>query len=615
MTGVQLASRRWVALALWALPACHPNDFIVVKLETATGLPAIAQLTLQASDGASQSTATEPATPNLAGIAFPETYVIATPQGGPVNILVSGLDANGNVFARGATTAVASGSVQAVVVTLSATCSSSLDCDPAGVCSGSVTCGDAGSCVPSNSIVAPNGTGCGQDGGLCESGGCIQPSCGDGIVEPGEQCDLGALNSNSGQCTKACQVATCGDGYVNQDPLPDGGYIQELCDWGFDGGILTDGGNSNTLPNHCRENCLPARCGDGVVDTGERCDLGANGPDGGGGNGAGVGCNATCMLFGEVTTVTGSNCSESCYQDGPLGSALFNAPRGITILGSTLYVADEFNDLIRAIDLDAGLVSTVSGRAGIEQSIDGDAGIACFDSPHDLTVFQGELFVAEPTEVRVVTLDGTVTTLTGQGGIGFSDGPFQDAGFVNIEAITHDGPNLYVTDVPLGIRLLDIAAQEVITLYPDGGQETATSSLSGICAVDGGLLYVADSKNDDLQSVDPTDAFFQYIAGDPGGAGFVDGLGLAARFSEPAGICTDGVSIYVADQLNGSVRQVVPATQRVTTLAGNGQSANTPQDGTGRAATFEEPAACVWDPLTGDIFVTDVAANTIRRIH
>jgi DNA-binding beta-propeller fold protein YncE len=85
------------------------------------------------------------------------------------------------------------------------------------------------------------------------------------------------------------------------------------------------------------------------------------------------------------------------------------------------------------------------------------------------------------------------------------------------------------------------------------------------------------------------------------------------------------MSIYVADQLNGSVRQVVPATGSVTTLAGIGQQVNPilpaappdggPQDGTGRAASFDEPAACVWDPVTGDVFVTDVAGDTIRRIH
>lgn len=115
---------RWLVLALAALSACHPSDFVVVKLVTAAGLPQIAQLKLQASDAASTNTAMEPAEPTPTGISFPKTYVVATPTAGPVNVLASGLDGSGNVIARGAATAIASGSVQAVVVTLSATCAS-----------------------------------------------------------------------------------------------------------------------------------------------------------------------------------------------------------------------------------------------------------------------------------------------------------------------------------------------------------------------------------------------------------------------------------------------------------------------------------------------------------
>ena len=39
-------------------------------------------------------------------------------------------------------------------------------------------------------------------------------SCGDGVVDEGEQCDLGDQNSDNGQCTSNCMVASCGDGLV-----------------------------------------------------------------------------------------------------------------------------------------------------------------------------------------------------------------------------------------------------------------------------------------------------------------------------------------------------------------------------------------------------------------
>lgn len=64
--------------------------------------------------------------------------------------------------------------------------------------------------------------------------------------------DGGVGVCRSGRCGGAC-----GDGVTD----PSAG---ELCDLGDE--------NSDTAPDGCRTNCLPARCGDGVVDQGESCD-------------------------------------------------------------------------------------------------------------------------------------------------------------------------------------------------------------------------------------------------------------------------------------------------------------------------------------------------------
>jgi cysteine-rich repeat protein len=44
------------------------------------------------------------------------------------------------------------------------------------------------------------------------------------------------------------------------------GSFGEACDEGIN--------NSNDEPDRCRLNCQPARCGDGVQDSGEQCDDG-----------------------------------------------------------------------------------------------------------------------------------------------------------------------------------------------------------------------------------------------------------------------------------------------------------------------------------------------------
>ncbi|TVQ98706.1 MAG: hypothetical protein EA398_13100 [Deltaproteobacteria bacterium] len=100
--------------------------------------------------------------------------------------------------------------------------------------------------------------------------------CGNGILEPGEQCDDGADNSDvlPDRCRTNCRLPTCGDG------VRDSG---EECD---DGAL-----NSDVAPDRCRTNCTLPTCGDGVRDSGEECDLGEqNGEEG-------SACSADCTLI------------------------------------------------------------------------------------------------------------------------------------------------------------------------------------------------------------------------------------------------------------------------------------------------------------------------------
>ena len=50
----------------------------------------------------------------------------------------------------------------------------------------------------------------------CAEGRCVTPSCGDGVVSDGEQCDDGNRTNTDG-CTNECIDATCGDGITRLD--------------------------------------------------------------------------------------------------------------------------------------------------------------------------------------------------------------------------------------------------------------------------------------------------------------------------------------------------------------------------------------------------------------
>jgi cysteine-rich repeat protein len=140
--------------------------------------------------------------------------------------------------------------------------------------------------------------------------------CGNGTEEAGEQCDLGAANSDTGACTTGCHDAICGDTFVQAGV--------EQCD---DGGNVNGDGCSST----CQIEPPPAAvCGNGgAPEAGEDCDDGntvTEACDYGDTDGCTV-CDSTCHNVAGATAFCGDsipNGGEQC-DDGPTGSATCTA--------------------------------------------------------------------------------------------------------------------------------------------------------------------------------------------------------------------------------------------------------------------------------------------------
>lgn len=121
--------------------------------------------------------------------------------------------------------------------------------------------------APADSTTSSSSTGDATTGSS-SSGTTDHPSssCGDGKLDPGEECDLSAeINNDNGACTLECKIAKCGDNLIWTGP--------EACDNGPN--------NNDAVYGGCTTKCqLGPRCNDGKLQGPEECDLGADNGNG-----------------------------------------------------------------------------------------------------------------------------------------------------------------------------------------------------------------------------------------------------------------------------------------------------------------------------------------------
>lgn len=140
----------------------------------------------------------------------------------------------------------------------------------------------------------------------------------------------------------------------------------------------------------------------------------------------------------------------------------------------------------------------------------------------------------------------------------------------------------------------------------------ATFNLPQGITTDGVNLYVADTGNNTIRVVNIATTAVTTLAGSALSKGGVDGVGTAAGFNQLAGITTDGTYLYVADTAHHTLRKIEIATATVTTIAGLALTSGN-ADGTGVLARFNAPAAIITDGLS--LYVTDTNNHTIREVR
>ena len=122
-----------------------------------------------------------------------------------------------------------------------------------------------------------------------------------------------------------------------------------------------------------------------------------------------------------ITTIAGTGIAGYTGDGGPAIAAQISSGRMVIDKGGSIYLASQY--LVRKID-PAGIISTVAGTGVSGYSGDGGPAIAAtFMGITDIAVDTfGNLFIADFLSDRVRKVDsaGIVTTVAGNGGVGYS---------------------------------------------------------------------------------------------------------------------------------------------------------------------------------------------------
>jgi DNA-binding beta-propeller fold protein YncE len=326
-----------------------------------------------------------------------------------------------------------------------------------------------------------------------------------------------------------------------------------------------------------------------------------------------------------ITLLSGSGISG--FLNGPGSTARFNSPGGTALDSSgNMYIADTGNNVIRMIDTDRN-VTTFAGTPQISGFTDGPKLNSYFSGPSALAIdSSGNIYVADSGNNAIRKISGgQVTTIAGSGTAGFSDtgsGQFNNPMGIVIDA---EG-NIYVADTGNNrIRKIsfDASGNKIITTIAGGpaagstdgsGTSSRFNGPQGLALDSNGNLYVADTGNNTIRTINLTSGDVTTLAGSAGTSGSDDGTGSAATFNRPTGLAVDANgNVYVTDTGNHTIRKITTPGGSVTTFAGD-PDVSTPSDGSLDTAGFSAPGGITID-ASGNIYIIDAGSNLINRIE
>ena len=281
------------------------------------------------------------------------------------------------------------------------------------------------------------------------------------------------------------------------------------------------------------------------------------------------------------------------------------------------------------------IIQSVAGNGTQGYTADGVAATSSgLYSPSSIAVdAAGNIFIADSANNRIREVDASthlISTVAGTGFAGFSgDGGTPTLAMLNAPtgiAVDSAG-NLFIVDrgnsrireVSAATHTISTVAGTTIVGYNGDGIAATSAQLNlpfSIAVDAAGNLFIADEGNGRIREVIAGTQQISTVAGN-GTFGYNgDGISaVTAQLNAPYGITVDSAgNLFIADTNNNRIREVNAGTKLISTVAG---TATKGFNGDGASATSSQlsvPYAVAVD-AAGDLFIADFGNDRIREVN
>ncbi|CAL7938085.1 unnamed protein product [Xylocopa violacea] len=283
------------------------------------------------------------------------------------------------------------------------------------------------------------------------------------------------------------------------------------------------------------------------------------------------------------------------FKDGNFKNAKFNAPHGVCILDTSIYVADNENHAIRKIDLVKKTVTTVAGT-GVQghDYVGGKVGKdQALSSPWDLAIYRHK-YEKSTVPVLLIAVAGT-----------------------------HQIWALFLEDTTWW-KNREYKAGVCVAIVGSGREENRNNSYphaaglaqpSGLTVVqEKKVAFFADSESSAIRCIDLQNGRVSAVCGanrnpaDLHDYGDSDGAQYAAKLQHPLGVTWHSKenAVYVADTYNHKIKRIDVTTGFCKTMYGNGK----PDE----KFLFDEPSGIAISSERDLLYVADTNNHAVKVI-